>query len=175
MTPKNTYPKSLYAAAGAGELAFEKLRKLPETATKLRGKVQDEVQKIDLDDVRTRVRTEVAQLRGRLDEVRRKGATEARFDAQRFRGSAEKTVNGIVESAQRQFLAASKQVTEVYEDLAQRGEQVLNNGMPATRTDVSRAGAPGSASGKKAAPKARAASTRSTRAVAGRSTKSDSK
>lgn len=183
MTAKNPYPKSVYAAAGAGELALEQLRKLPETATKLRDKVQVELQRIDLADVRSRVQTEVSQLRGRLDEARKKGTAEARFDTARFRDTAQTTVNELMDNAQRQLTVASRQLTEVYEDLAHRGEKVLGNGQTSGNGKASDNGKASASQGtvskatvskatsKKTAPRSTAKTPRSSRSTASRSTK----
>ncbi|HEX2419007.1 MAG TPA: hypothetical protein VHJ83_12940, partial [Micromonosporaceae bacterium] len=79
----NSYAKPMYAVAGAGELAVQQLRKLPETATRLTNQVQTQLKKIDLAEVRDdlenltdRVRAELNQLRTRIAEARKEGTAE---------------------------------------------------------------------------------------------------
>lgn len=156
-TPRKTtrYPKPLAAAAGAGELALEQLRKLPETATRLSGRVRSELNKFDLAEVRDdlgtvtdKVKAEVSQLRTRIDQTRRKSTAEVRRDADKARDNAQTAVNEFVDTAQRQLRAATKQAAEFYDDLAARGVKVLSD------TRVGRAsGRGGSHAAKPAAPK----------------------
>ncbi|MGH3716983.1 MAG: hypothetical protein ACRDT4_26515 [Micromonosporaceae bacterium] len=170
-----TYPRPVYAAAGVGELAVEQIKKLPETATKLRNRVEVELKKIDVAELREKVQseakelpgkvqseakelrgkvgteakqlrgkvqtevknlrgkvqTEVEQLRGKIADVRKKGVSEVRTDADKFRANAQDAVSDLVETAQKQFKAATKQATEVYDGLATRGEKLFGNGTPA--------------------------------------------
>ena len=171
-TQKNKYPKAVYAVAGAGELAYEQLKKLPETATKLRNRVEVQLKKIDLAEVRGKVETEakdlrgkvqteldtisgrvktrVTELRGRINEARTKRST----DADKFRANAQDAVNGIVETAQKQLKTATKQATEVYEGLATRGAKVIGDTQPATKPAAPKATAPKATKTTKAAPKA---------------------
>lgn len=128
----NSYAKPMYAAAGAGELAIEQLRKLPETATKLTNRVQAELKKFDLAEVRDeleslgdRVRTELDQIRTRIAEARKEGTAEVRGDAYKLRLNAQSAVNELVDTAQKQFRAATQQAVDLYEDLAVRGVKVL--------------------------------------------------
>lgn len=181
-TKKNTrtYPRSVYAAAGVGELAVEQIKKLPETASKLRTRVETELGKIDLVDLRGKVqseakelpgkvqteakqlrgkvgteakqlrgkvqteldsltgkvKTEVTQLRGKIADVRKKGVSEVRTDADKFRANAQDKVSDLVETAQKQFKAATKQATEVYEGLATRGQKLFGETAPAKAVEA---------------------------------------
>jgi len=128
----NSYAKPMYAVAGAGELAVQQLRKLPETATRLTNQVQTQLKKIDLAEVRDdlenltdRVRAELNQLRTRIAEARKEGTAEVRGDAYKLRLNAQSAVNELVDTAQKQLQAATKQAAEIYEDLAVRGVKVL--------------------------------------------------
>jgi ElaB/YqjD/DUF883 family membrane-anchored ribosome-binding protein len=128
----NSYAKPMYVVAGAGELAVEQLRKLPETATRLTSRVQTQLRKIDLGEVRDdlenltdRVRTELTQLRTRIADARKEGTAEVRGDAQKFRLNAQSAVTELVDNAQKQFQAATKQAADLYEELAVRGVKVL--------------------------------------------------
>ncbi|MGH3736492.1 MAG: hypothetical protein ACRDT6_12880 [Micromonosporaceae bacterium] len=180
-----TYPRPVYAAAGAGELALEQLKKLPETATKLRDRVETELGKIDLaelrekvqteakdlptkvqteakdlrgkvqtqaKDLRGKVQTQAKDLRGRVADVRKKGVAEVRTDADKFRANAQDAVSDLVETAQKQFKAVTKQATEVYEGLATRGEKLFGDTKSVTETAVA-----------KPAPKTAAKATKATK------------
>ena len=148
MTAKNNYPRPLYAVAGAGDLAVEQLRKLPAVAEKLRQKVQNEWSKVDLAQVRgrveaevtelpNRVRSEMAQLRVKIADVRKKGISQMRING--FGATAQVAVNDIVEAAQQQLKVATRQLTEVYLDLAQRGEKAFGgNGAAPVATPAGR-------------------------------------
>lgn len=173
-----TYPRPVYAAAGVGELAVEQFKKLPETASKLRTRVETELGKLDLVELREKVqseakelpakvqteakqlrgkvgteakqlrgkvrteldsltgkvKTEVEQLRGKFADVRKKGVSEVRTDADKFRANAQDAVSDLVETAQKQFKTVTKQATEVYEGLATRGEKLLGDAKPAKAT-----------------------------------------
>ncbi len=182
-TQKNKYPKAVYAVAGAGELAYEQLKKLPETATKLRNRVEVQLKKIDLAEVRGKVETEAKDLpvkvqaeakdlRGkvqteldtisgrvktRVTELRgriNEARTKRSTDADKFRANAQDAVNGIVETAQKQLKTATKQATEVYEGLATRGAKVIGDTQPATKPAAPKATAPKATKTTKAAPKA---------------------
>jgi heparin binding hemagglutinin HbhA len=94
-TTTRRIPEAFYAAAGAGDLAYQRLRKLPE---------------------------QVAQLRGRVTELRPQDAT-ARIDLDKLRGAARRNAARLVAGAQQ----ASEQAVAVYSDLVTRGEKVVRN------------------------------------------------
>ncbi|MGH3655330.1 MAG: hypothetical protein ACRDUA_01605 [Micromonosporaceae bacterium] len=192
-TTNRTYPKPVYAAAGAGEMAVEQLKKLPVAATKLRTRVESELKKIDLADVRgkvqhevnelpgkartefvsisDKVRTEVTQLRGRIADARRKGAAEVRTDADKLRSRSTDAVSEFLDVAQKQFKAASKQAVQVYEGLASRGKHVITGNGPVAVAPVAE---PKSSNAPKAtATKAQSKPARTTKTT--RSTKASAK
>ena len=98
-TDSRKIPNPLYAAAGAGDLAYQELRKLPERVAELRGRVSE------LRPVVTDVTDRVSErnLRADLDKL----ADSARRNAQVF---AE---------------VAQKQAVSVYTDLVARGERIV--------------------------------------------------
>src|SRR5262249_9223138 len=106
-TEPRKIPNPLYAAAGAGELAYEQLRKLPERVAELRGRVA-ELRPVVSEAVTERVSER--NLRADLDKLRDTARDTARRNAQAF-----------VTGAQ----AAQKQAIAVYTELVARGERVV--------------------------------------------------
>lgn len=94
-------PTPLYAVAGAGDIAYQQLRKLPEAVAGLR--------------------VRVAELRPTVTEA----VTEARSqaDVDKLRDLAKRNAAAFVSSAQ----AAQDRAVAVYGDLVSRGEQVMRN------------------------------------------------
>lgn len=139
-TKKTQYAKPVYAVAAVGDLAVEQLRKLPETATRLRTRVESEfgglqskVKQVDLaevrgkvrtelDDLTGRVKTEVTQLREKVQDVRSKRVE----GIDKLRANAQDAATGIVDTAQKQFQVVTRQASEVYQGLVTRGVKVLD-------------------------------------------------
>jgi len=93
-------PNPLYAAAGAGDLAYEQLRKLP---------------------------AQVAQLRARVEEFRPATAdTNLRTDLDRLRGAARRNAATFLASAQQGAQVAQDRALAVYTGLVSRGEKVIS-------------------------------------------------
>ncbi|MEV8513351.1 hypothetical protein [Dactylosporangium sp. NPDC051484] len=97
-------PTPLYAAAGAGDLAYEQLRKLP---------------------------AQVAHLRTRVEELRPAvaGAVSEgnlRDDLDRLRGMARRNAASFLASAQAGAQVAQDRAVAVYSDLVARGEKVVS-------------------------------------------------
>ncbi|GAA5177789.1 hypothetical protein GCM10023322_03350 [Rugosimonospora acidiphila] len=90
-------PAPLYAAAAVGDLAYQRLRKLPAAVTELRGRVSS----------------------GEFDSDRLRDAAGGR--AVRLRDAAQRNVVSLVTNAQ----AAQERAQEIYTDLVARGEQVV--------------------------------------------------
>jgi len=93
----NRIPGPVYAAAGAGDLAYEKLRALPERVAHLRGRV--------------------AELRPVVAE----SVSASRADLDRLREVARRNAATLVSGAQ----AAQDKAAAVYSELVVRGEQVV--------------------------------------------------
>jgi heparin binding hemagglutinin HbhA len=102
-TDSRKIPTPLYAAAGAGELAYEQLRRLPERVAELRGRV--------------------AELRPAVAEAVTDRVSERnlRADIDKLRDSARRNAQVFVASAQ----VAQKQATAVYDELVARGERIV--------------------------------------------------
>lgn len=92
-------PNPLYAAAGAGELAYEQLRKLPERVAELRVRVAD-LRPVVSDTVSER------NLRADLDKLR---------------DSAKRNAQVVVSGAQ----VAQERAFALYTELVARGERVV--------------------------------------------------
>jgi len=90
-------PAPLYAAAGAGDLAYRKLRTLPAKMAQLRGKVAE------------------------LRPVATVTEHDMRADLDRLRGTARRNAAAVVSGAH----AAQERATVVYHGLVARGEQVV--------------------------------------------------
>jgi hypothetical protein len=95
----NKVPGPIYAAAGAGDLAYQQLRKLPARVAELRGRVAE-------------VRPAVA---GAVTEPR------LRADLDRLRELARRNAAVLRTSAQ----AAQERAVTVYGDLVARGQRVM--------------------------------------------------
>jgi hypothetical protein len=89
-------PAPLYAAAAVGDMAYQRLRKLPTTVSELRERMSG----ADLD---------VDRLRGAAERV------------ERLRDAAQRNVATLVNNAQ----AAPERAQAIYTDLVARGEEVV--------------------------------------------------
>ncbi|WP_433613081.1 hypothetical protein ACQP2P_03165 [Dactylosporangium sp. CA-139114] len=92
-------PTPLYAAAGAGDLAYQQLRRLPE---------------------------QVAQLRARVEELRPAADTNLRVDLDRLREAARRNAASFLASAQQGAQIAQDRALAVYTELVARGEKVVS-------------------------------------------------
>jgi heparin binding hemagglutinin HbhA len=106
-TKTRKIPAPLYAAAGAGDLAYQKLRKLPDQVSQLRGRVSE------LAPVVSDVVSE----------------TNLRADLDRLRHVARRNAATLVAGAQ----LATERAAAVYTELVVRGERVVRN----VRTEAS--------------------------------------
>lgn len=97
---KKRIPSPLLAAAGAGDLAYEKLRTLPEKMSGLRAKVNE------------------LRPTGKIPLPERR---DMRADLARLREVAKRNAEVVVHTAQ----VAQERATVVYKDLVARGEQVV--------------------------------------------------
>ncbi len=98
-TDARKIPTPLYAAAGAGELAYEQLRKLPERVAELRGRVQ-ELRPVVTDAVSERT---------------------LKVDLDKLRDTARRNAQVVVSGAQ----VAQERAVAVYTELVARGERVV--------------------------------------------------
>ena len=99
-TKQTRIPAPLYAAAGASDLAYQQLRKLPGKVAKLRGRAEE---------LRPVVSDKVADL-------------TARAELERLREAARRNAAVFMTGAQ----VAQNRAAAVYTDLVTRGERVVN-------------------------------------------------
>jgi hypothetical protein len=104
---KTRFPAPLYAAAGAGDLAYQQLRKLPAVVTELSEKAAASL----------RVANE--QAGSKAAELRDKASTTD-FDA--LRGNAASAATSIAQLAQERAIA-------LYTALVARGERIVGTGV----------------------------------------------
>ncbi|GAA2647694.1 hypothetical protein [Paractinoplanes durhamensis] len=104
---KTRFPAPLYAAAGAGDLAVEQLRKLPAVVTELSERAA------------ASLRTYNEQAGAKATQLREKASTTD-FDA--LRGNAASVATSIAQLAQERAVTA-------YTQLVARGERVVGTGV----------------------------------------------
>ncbi|HEU4427015.1 MAG TPA: hypothetical protein VFR67_31185 [Pilimelia sp.] len=118
---KTRIPAPLYAAAGAGDLAYEQLRKLPAVVTELREKAT-----AGTVDLRHRATVGTVELRERA--VARLKAANA--SAVELRDKANTTdFDRLREVALRNASAVLASAQAVYTELVARGERVVGSGV----------------------------------------------
>ena len=108
-TTTRKIPTPLYAAAGAGDLAYQQLRKLPAQVAQLRARVEE---------LRPAVTDAVAE-------------TKLRADLDRLRGAARRNAESILANAQAGAQVAQDRALAVYTGLVNRGEKVVAGGRTA--------------------------------------------
>jgi heparin binding hemagglutinin HbhA len=125
-TNSTRIPGPLYAAAGAGDLAYQQLRKLPAKVTELSEKAA-----AGTGDLRAKAaatlraaNTTAATLRDR--------ASSTDFDADRLREAAKRNAAAVVAGAQ----AAQERAVEFYGTLVAHGERVVGSGVVRTADTV---------------------------------------
>jgi heparin binding hemagglutinin HbhA len=104
---KTRFPAPLYAAAGAGDLAYQQLRKLPAVLTELS------------DRAAAQLRTVNETANTRATALREKASTA---DLDRLRSNAASSAVSLAQVAQERALA-------VYTALVARGERVVGTGV----------------------------------------------
>jgi heparin binding hemagglutinin HbhA len=118
-------PAPLYAAAGAGDLAMERLRKLPERLTVLQERVnafQDELPG-RFNEIQDKVTQKVAEIPSLVAEFRQRVVDT---DTDKLRESARRNANVVRTNAQ----AAQEKAAAIYAELVTRGEQVVGRNTP---------------------------------------------
>jgi heparin binding hemagglutinin HbhA len=103
-------PNPLYAAAGAGDLAYEQLRQLPAKALELRGRVAA-LRPVVADAVTNAV----------ADPAKRVDVDRLRVDVDRLRAVARRNAEVLLSQAD----TLRTQAVAVYADLVARGEKVV--------------------------------------------------
>jgi hypothetical protein len=131
--PTQTQPKipnPIYAAAGAGDLAIERLRKLPEKVAGLQDRVakaQDELPgRINV--IQDKVTQKVAEFPSIVAELRQRMVDT---DTDKIRETARRNAGVFVANAQ----AAQEKAITIYTELVARGERVVAGNAPTQRTE----------------------------------------
>jgi heparin binding hemagglutinin HbhA len=119
----NKIPGPLYAAAGAGDLAIERLRKLPEKVAALQEQLPDRVSVLQ-----DKVTAKVAEVPSIVAELRQR-VVDA--DTEKLRESAKRNAETFFSQAQAQAKVAQEKAVSLYADLVARGEQVVGRGYTA--------------------------------------------
>lgn len=125
-TKSTRIPAPLYAAAGAGDLAYQQLRKLPSVVNELSGKAA-----AGTVDLRARAVATLRAANSTAVALRERAAT-ADFDAERLRETAKRNVAALAASAQ----AAQERALAFYGQLVAHGERVVGSGVVATADAV---------------------------------------
>lgn len=146
MSEKQKYPRPLYAAAGASDLAAEKLRTLPDRMAGL-----SEWARGELSGGRGRAQEELAVLGERLgaglasvrDRAQVLGTSlsegDMRTDLRRFQEVARRRAGELANAAARNLATAQGRAAHVYDDLVARGTAVLEGpgaGAPGELTET---------------------------------------
>jgi hypothetical protein len=171
-------PAPLYAAAGAGDLAYRQLRKLPAIYADLSDKATNNSTELR-DELQKRAAEAVRQANATLRQANEAAAKlrTNEFDVDRLRDAAMRNAAAFVAGAQ----AAQERAVELYAELVSRGEKVVGNGiveaadtvnadMDATEPPAALTGTPADVARKAPAKKATKATTAKKTAAANKST-----
>lgn len=124
MADKQKYPGPLYAAAGFGDLAAEKLRELPDRVSGLQSWAREEFSggrgkaQSDLADLGGKVGAGLASWRHRVQDIAATDRTQLRADARR-------RASELADEAGRRLVTAQVRAAEAYQDLVSRGSTML--------------------------------------------------
>lgn len=122
--PKTTrIPAPLYAAAGAGDLAYQQLRKLPAAVTELRNRVAADLSTVDGAELRQKATETLRTATATAENLRRRAASD--LDLNRLRETATRNAAVVVASAQ----AAQERAVTTYGALVGHGERVVGAGV----------------------------------------------
>ena len=124
-------PAPLYAAAGAGDIAIERLRKLPEKVAQLQERVNTLSDQFPgrVSTLQEKVTAKVAEVPSLVAELRQR-VVDA--DADKLRESAKRNAQTLLTQAQ----AAQERAAAIYADLIARGEVVVGRSMPGQDDDA---------------------------------------
>lgn len=119
-------PAPVYAAAGAGDLAYRQLRKLPALYADLSGKAANNGTELR-DELQKRAAEAVRQANATLRQANEAAAKlrSTEFDVDRFREAALRNAAAFVAGAQ----AAQERAVALYAELISRGEKVVGTGI----------------------------------------------
>lgn len=119
-------PAPVYAAAGAGDLAYRQLRKLPALYADLSDKAANNGTELR-DELQKRAAEAVRQANATLRQANEAAAKlrSTEFDVERFRDAAMRNAAAFVAGAQ----AAQERAVALYAELVSRGEKVVGTGI----------------------------------------------
>lgn len=135
MTEKQKFPGPLYAAAGFGDFAAEKLRELPERVSGLSEWALQEINggreraQGELAGIGSRVGSGLATMRTRAQQLS-SSITEA--DVRRFSTQARRRAGEFANQAQENLITAQNRAVTLYDDMVSRGTTILE-GRPRNR------------------------------------------
>ncbi|WP_019870483.1 hypothetical protein [Salinispora oceanensis] len=116
-------PAPLYAAAGAGDLAYQQLRKLPAAVTELRNRVAADLGTVNGAELRQKATETLRTATATAENLRRRAASD--LDLSRLRETATRNAAVVVASAQ----AAQERAVTTYGALVGHGERVVGAGV----------------------------------------------
>ncbi|WP_027661491.1 hypothetical protein [Salinispora fenicalii] len=116
-------PAPIYAAAGAGDLAYQQLRKLPAAVTELRNRVAADLSTVDGAELRQKATETLRTATATAENLRRRAASD--LDLSRLRETATRNAAVVVAGAQ----AAQERAVTTYGVLVGHGERVVGAGV----------------------------------------------
>jgi hypothetical protein len=129
-TETTKIPAPLYAAAGAGEIAIERLRKLPEKVAAFQERMNTLSEELPgrVNTLQEKVTAKVAEVPSLVAELRQRFVDA---DTDKLRESAKRNGQTLRTQAQ----AAQERAAAIYADLVARGEVVVGRSMPVPRDE----------------------------------------
>lgn len=116
-------PAPLYAAAGAGDLAYQQLRKLPAAVSELRNRVAADLSTVDGAELRQKATETLRTATATAENLRRRAASD--LDLIRLWETATRNAAVVVASTQ----AAQERAVTTYGALVGHGERVVGAGV----------------------------------------------
>lgn len=116
-------PAPIYAAAGAGDLAYQQLRKLPAAVTELRNRVAADLSTVNGAELRQKATETWRTAAVTAENLRRRAASD--LDLSRLRETATRNAAVVVAGAQ----AAQERAATTYGALVGHGERVVGAGV----------------------------------------------
>ena|SRR5215475_2608748 len=133
-TDTSKIPGPVYAAAGAGDIAIERLRTVPARFAKLQDRLQSDLPG-QVSELQSRLTQRVAELPSIVAELRQRVIDS---DTDKVRDSVRRNADVVRANAQ----VAQERAASIYADLVARGEQVVertmsgSNGHQTVRAEV---------------------------------------
>jgi heparin binding hemagglutinin HbhA len=125
MMSTTKYPRPFYAAAGFGDMAAEQVRRLPERVAGFQEWARTEG-RAELTELGGRIGTGLAQVRSRAGHVGDTlGDVDVRADLRRIGDAARRRAADLSVTAQRNLVTAQARAAEVYGELVNRGETLV--------------------------------------------------